>query len=116
MPKKVRSAKGQIVDFDLMKIKQQLGDTAEPTNVQARKDFIDAKLRRRMRKIKKTLDGATRKPVEPNTTEVAKNVAVEAAPQSEMIDEVAEPTNEAPKKTSTTKRKIKRKTTTDKGE
>lgn len=118
MVKKVRSAKGEIVDFDLMKIKQQLGDSAAPTNVQARKDFIDQKLRRRMRKIKKQLEEAPlrgKQAPEPKTVKVDKPVSVESAPQSEKIDEVkVEET--APKQTSSKKRKIKRKTTTDKGE
>lgn len=49
---KTRSAKGVMVDFDLLKIRQKL--TAQPVtlDVKAREDFIDKKLRRRMRKIK----------------------------------------------------------------
>ncbi len=54
---KARSAKGRIIDFDLLKIRQKL--TAQPVtvDVKAREDFIDKKLRRRMRKIKSATTG-----------------------------------------------------------
>jgi len=55
MPKKVRSAKGQTIDFDLLRIKQQLGDAPKPANVQARQDFIDQKMRRRVKKVKDSI-------------------------------------------------------------
>lgn len=51
MPK-TRSAKGQIVDFDLLKIRQRLTSQPVTLDVKAREDFIDKKLRRRMRKVK----------------------------------------------------------------
>lgn len=50
--RKVRSAKGQIVDFDLMKIKQQIAAQPAPVNVREREDFIDKKVRRRAKKQK----------------------------------------------------------------
>lgn len=56
MPKKTRSAKGEMVDFDLLKIKSQIASTPKPTDVQKREDFIDKKLRRRARKIKKKVE------------------------------------------------------------
>lgn len=49
---KQRSAKGEIVDFDLMKIKQEIGTAQKPIKVQAREEFIERKLRRRLRKAK----------------------------------------------------------------
>ena len=113
MPKKVRSAKGEIVDFDLMKIKEQMANAPEPTNVEARQDFIDQKMRRRLKKIRKKIDEAPlrgrQKSSEP--VEVDKKVAVESTKQEEKIDEVVTSENAAPKKTSKTKRKIKKKTT-----
>lgn len=53
MPKNVRTARGNIIDFDLIKIKEQIASTPKPTDVKAREDFIDKKLRRRVKRIKK---------------------------------------------------------------
>ena len=47
MAKLIRSARGVQVDFDLVLIKQQIAASAAPTNVQAREDFIENKIRRR---------------------------------------------------------------------
>ncbi len=116
MPKKVRSAKGEIVDFDLMKIKQQIEAAPEPSTVQARQDFIDQKMRRRLKKVKRKLDSVPKRRVGPDgkPVEVDKKVAAESAPEGEKIDVVEEKAKTAPKKTSTKKRKIKRKTKTTK--
>lgn len=51
MSKKVRSAKGEMVDFDLLKIKQQIGSAPPPTDVRARQDFIEKRFRRRVKKV-----------------------------------------------------------------
>lgn len=59
MSRKVRSAKGTIVDFDLLAIKQQMAAQPAPTNVEAREKFIDRKLRRR--KTKKNINDVERK-------------------------------------------------------
>ncbi len=50
---KVRSAKGEVVDFDLLKIKSQIAAAPKTTSVQAREDFIDKKFKRRLRKLKR---------------------------------------------------------------
>lgn len=50
MSKKIRSAKGTMVDFDLLAIKQQMASQPAPVNVEAREKFIDRKLRRRKAK------------------------------------------------------------------
>ena len=50
---KVRSAKGEDVDFDLLKIKAQMAASPKTTSVQAREDFIDRKFKRRLRKLKR---------------------------------------------------------------
>lgn len=51
---KRRSAKGEIVDFDLMKIKQIMGDKPKTVKVEAREEFIERKMRRRLRKAQAT--------------------------------------------------------------
>lgn len=51
MGKKIRSAKGEMVDFDLLKIKEQIATTPPPQDVKARQDFIEKRLRRRLKKV-----------------------------------------------------------------
>lgn len=53
MAKTVRSAKGVTVNFDELRIKQQLADTPKPTSVKVREEFIDKKLNRRLKKLKR---------------------------------------------------------------
>ena len=43
MSKKARSARGEIVDFDLLAIKQQLASKPVPVSVNERRKFIDEK-------------------------------------------------------------------------
>jgi len=43
MSKKARSARGEIVDFDLLSIKQQLATTPVNNTVDSRRKFIDEK-------------------------------------------------------------------------
>lgn len=59
MAKPVKSARGQLVDFDLLKIKQQIASAPKPTNVQAREAFIDQKFKRRIKKLKRDLVDVT---------------------------------------------------------
>lgn len=78
---KTRSAKGEIVDFDRLKIKQQLSGQPVTLDVKAREDFIDKKLRRRNRRIKQA--------TVVNVPEVVDSEAllnVETPPASEHID------------------------------
>lgn len=53
MSKAVKSARGATVDFDLLRIKQQIAAAPKPTTVQAREDFIDQKFQRRLKKMKR---------------------------------------------------------------
>jgi hypothetical protein len=43
MAKKARSARGDVVDFDLLAIKQQLATKVVPVSVDQRRKFIDEK-------------------------------------------------------------------------
>lgn len=52
MAKPVRSAKGELVDFDLLKIKQQMSATPKSAPVQARENFIDQRFKRRLKRSK----------------------------------------------------------------
>lgn len=49
MAKKVRSARGVEVDFDLLKIKQQLTESPS-VDVSARENFVEKRLRRRTKR------------------------------------------------------------------
>jgi hypothetical protein len=53
MSKPVKSARGATVDFDLLRIKQQIASAPKPTTVQAREDFIDQRFKRRLKKMKR---------------------------------------------------------------
>lgn len=96
MPKKVRSAKGEIVDFDLMKIKEQMANAAPPADVKAREDFVDRRLRRRLRRttVRPPAPKLPSKPVEVDPVIPSTNPV-----QSEMIDEVVSAENKALAKT-----------------
>lgn len=60
MAKRIRSARGELVDFDVLSIKQQIASTNENkskeevpvVNIQRQQNFIDKKIKR---KIAKTL-------------------------------------------------------------
>ena len=48
--KGVLSARGTRVDFDLLKIKEQIAAAPKTVNVTAREDFIDNRLKRRLKR------------------------------------------------------------------
>ena len=90
MPKKVRTAKGKIIDFDLLKIKEQMVDAPKPSNVQERQDFIDQKMRRRGKKVKDALAEAKKNPkVKPEmgAVDVNNDLEVKSVEQGPKIDE-----------------------------
>lgn len=64
MSKGVKSARGQVVDFDLLRIKQQMASAPKTTTVQAREDFIDQKFKRRLKKMKRDVASSVNTPVE----------------------------------------------------
>ena len=47
---KARSMRGQVVDFDLIRIKRQMAAAPKTTDVKAREDFIERRLRRRVKR------------------------------------------------------------------
>lgn len=100
--KKVRSAKGQMVDFDLLKIKEQIASEPPPVDVRARQDHIDQRLRRRLRKVKASTPPAAPVKVEPSLP------VAERAEQAETL--IDAPVEQAPKKTKQ-KARPKKKTT-----
>ncbi len=97
MPKKVRTAKGQIIDFDLLKIKEQMESAPKPDNVKLRQDFIDQKIRRRVKRVKDQIAAAKKNP-KTTPVDVNPDIDVQSVEQGVKIDEVKPP-----------KRKIKKK-------
>lgn len=51
MSKKTKSARGDIVDFDLLKIKQQIAASPSTSIVHEREMQIDRKLKRKVKKV-----------------------------------------------------------------
>ena len=84
MAKKSRSAKGVMVDFDLMDIKSQISSTPKTIEVTNRENFIDEKLRRRLQKAKRNLDN----PKLPTSTEYVDPV-VPATEEPQLDDDHA---------------------------
>jgi hypothetical protein len=82
----VRSAKGVMVNFDLLKIKEEIAAGPKPVNVQKREDFIDRKTRRRVKKA----------PVPKVEVEVESPMTTEQEEQAEIkeVDTVTEQADE----------------------
>jgi hypothetical protein len=87
MGKKIRSAKGVMLDFDLMKIKEQIANVVPPVDVKQRQDFVERRLRRRMKK-----------PL-PQTT-----AAIEAQPRLPTVIDEPKPLIQEPASRSKTKK------------
>jgi hypothetical protein len=103
--RKVRSAKGEMVDFDLLKIKEQIASEPAPLDVKARQDHVDQRLRRRLRKVKRTTPPAAPVAVEP------KLPAAERAEQTEKLIDAPAATEEKAPVTKQKARSKKKKTT-----
>jgi hypothetical protein len=64
MPNLVRSAKGEVLDFDLLLLKQQLQVAPAPTEVKVREDFIDKRMGRRTKRMAAAI--VDQQPQDPN--------------------------------------------------
>lgn len=75
----VRSARGEMINFDLLRIKEKLAARPATNDIRAREDFIERKIHRRVRKTYPKAGQVAPISVEPNLpgTEDAK---VEVAP------------------------------------
>lgn len=106
MGKKIRSARGEQVDFDLLKIKEQMASSPPPQDVRMRQDFIEKRLRRRLKKVAppapKIETDNTDKVVTPTLAGTE-----ELSEEPRLIDEVKPEPEEKP--TTTTRRRTTRK-------
>ena len=66
MPRNVRTARGDVVDFDTIRIKQQLADAPMLIEVERRKSFIDSKESRAKRNQQQSTAPATVESIEEN--------------------------------------------------
>lgn len=116
MGKKVRSMRGEIIDWDLAAIKTQMKSKPAPANVKQRQDFIDSRVRRRAKKIKGQLDQLS-------STKVERKVASAPVEEQEKINDtpavqdtaVVEETQATEETKSTApKRSVRRKSSTKK--
>lgn len=97
--------RGEVLDFDLLKIKEQMAAVPEPQELRAREDFIEKRLRRRVRRAKVAVVEKTEVAVEPK-------IAESADPEAAKIEQpVEKPVVEkkAPAKKKTKKKIIKQK-------
>ncbi len=101
MGKKVRSAKGVLVDFDYLKIKEQLATAPTPIEVKERQDFIENRLKRRLKKKLPVIE------------KLAVDVApVLPVPEDAVVAEEEDPQVVEVEKATTTKQKARKKKTT----
>jgi hypothetical protein len=63
----VKSARGVKVDFDLLKIKEQIAAAPKTTDVKARESFIDQKFKRRLKKLTQDIVTRTEPEITPTT-------------------------------------------------
>lgn len=103
MGKPVKSAKGVSVDFDTLKIKEQLAAAPTPMEVKNRQNFIENRLKRRLKKKLPVVEKAAVE-VEPNLPE----------PETTNLGEEILPKEKKP--VAKTKQKARRKTVAKKEE
>jgi hypothetical protein len=84
MAKIARSAKGLKVDFDVLRIKEQIASAPKSTTVQAREDFIDKKFKRRLKRLTKEIIEQSKNP-KPDVPVEAPVVAAEKQPVKKKL-------------------------------
>ncbi len=105
MGKKVRSAKGEMVDFDLLKIKEQIASAPAPQDVKLRQDFIEKRIRRRLKKVPAPAPKIeTDKKDKAEAPKLAGTETLNEEPK--MIDEVEKPVEE--KKPATSRQRTRK--------
>jgi hypothetical protein len=97
---KVRSARGEMVDFDLLRIKETILQAEETVEVQGRQDFIDHRLRRKTKKVEPPAP-AVEMPIESENGLPGVDDVEDELIEDELIEETP------PKKTRKTKQKAR---------
>ncbi len=99
--RRARSIRGEVVDFDLFDIKNQMASQPKSTEVRAREDFIESRLRRRKSRLERN-----RKAKLEATTKV--EVKQETLIKPEVDVTVQTPTEEIQKATESVEPKTRR--------
>lgn len=99
MAKKIRSARGTIIDLDLMRIKSTMEKTPKPKTTVEREEFIDQKLRRHIRRTR---------------SEQAAKIKEQKGTEPSQARTVTQP-KQTQESTPTPKRRVRRKKNTDAG-
>ena len=97
--KVIRSAKGVAVDFDGLKIKQQLASAPTPLEVKTRQNFIENRLKRRLKKKVPVMD-AVEVEVSPSLPEPAETIT-----ETPIVEVLVKDDEELTKKTKQKARK-----------
>jgi hypothetical protein len=97
MARGVRSARGEIVDFDLLRIKESLGTAPKGSTVKAREDFIDSKFKRRLRRMTETVAAQSTSVTATPTPDV--DAAVDEANETRVVEQDLAPKKKIIKKT-----------------
>lgn len=86
MSVKTRSARGEVVDFDLLKIKEQIAANPAPTDVKARQNFVDRRLRRRVKSATERAEFSKAMPTTEDLSEEEKLIDV-SFDEDDIIDD-----------------------------
>lgn len=121
---KTRSIKGEIVDFDLLKVKRRMENRDKPDSVQMREEYIEIRRRRNPRRNVSDLvseqrqnEAVAREKIQQSKENSKNEVGPEAVTVSEVIegvqDENLDPTTTVTKSSTkgSTSKKIVKKTT-----
>lgn len=110
MPK-ARSARGVLVDFDKIRIKQQLSATPTPIEVQKREELVEQRLKRRAKR--RAEQAKVREAESNNNADEVSDTITENVGDENVIDEES-PTDDsaAPVRKQKAKQKAKKKTKT----
>jgi hypothetical protein len=107
--KKVKSAKGAFVDFDLIKIKQEMISAPTPLDVRKRQDFIESRMRRRARKVTAPIPKAVESTETPTGIPPMDDVPV---PVVDIVDSTVDVVDNTIETETTTKQRARPKTKT----
>jgi len=83
---KTRSMRGEIVDFDLIRVKQQIASAPKTINVKFREDFIERRLRKRIKRtspLTEIKDGVAQTPQQPIIVNPSVQTALKELPKTE---------------------------------
>jgi len=114
MPNKVKTARGQTLDFDILKIKEQIATAPQELHVRKRKDFIEQRMRRKIKSVAKENEEVVKQEVVKQEMEVSPELpTTEKTKVETTIEELIEVEESTPPPSKPiSKQRAKRRTTT----